>query len=543
MAGNKDLVYSFRINTDEAKGKIPEIAGEAKTSLDGLGDVASKSADELTQAMKRAEDAVRKLADPNLTPRQLETGIRTATQATERLRDAMAAAQKTGGPVPPDAAAKVKALGDATAKAATESAKLRDVLGDQRARSDQAAKGAEALSSSMGSVEGVLGQLKNQTGATSQAIGEMGFKIVAAAAALKLGFDAATKAREVYQELTGRELPSLTNWVVKLATGVDNATGAYERHGVVARSAIGIHNAHAQTISVLTAKIATMVPEWNKTAEALRTSTEFSKTLDLLLKELAADHQDIAKFAKEHADSIIATLAPALKAGTISVAAMTVEMRLAVRAALDASTAHQQEAKSIADATAKINERVAAEEKAIAAKLLSAEKEVAAAGVSISAIYKHRDELIKALKAEEISTEEFNKRKAEINKKASDDVDAATERETEALGKVEEAHEDYRASQEKARKALADATTAAGEQAKAYDQVRDAMANVNEAFDGVKSGSSSTATEIGKAGEAIQSLGPIADLAKGRLAALRGELDEMTKAAKRAQDAFAGSKT
>lgn len=593
MAGStRDYTYALRINTEDAKGKIPEVTGEAKASLEGLsgstvqsgeefktwGEKVREAAagtgkmevsvtelahalnegkinldqykaalgpiktaeDEAALALGRFTDAMAKMGAAEENPRKLGRAVVQARIATDEL---VAATQKLGKPIPPEFENSIKRADAAIESMNRKVAIAKDTAGDMATKQKFAAQGMESMASAGGSVESMMGQLANANQGLGGSFAKAGLATMGVVAAFGAGFEAAKKLREVYQELTGRELPNLTNWVTKLWTGVENATGAYERHGVVARSAIGIHNAHAQAISALTARIVALVPEWNKSADALKTSNAFAKEFDALLKELAADHQDISKFSKEHADSIISTLAPALKAGTISVASMTAEMRLAVRAALDASTAHQQEAKAIADATAKVNERRAAEEKAIATKLLSAEKEVAAAGDAISAIYRHRDEQIKALKAEEISIEEFNKRKAEINKKASEDVDAATEKEAEALGKVEEAHEDYRASQEKAAKALSDATTAAGEQAKAYDQVRDAMAEVNEAFDGVKSGSSSTATEIGKAAEAIKSLGPVSDLAKQRCEALKRELNELTDAAIRAQNAFAGSKT
>ena len=343
--------------------------------------------------------------------------------------------------------------------------------------------------------------------------------------ALKLGFEAGNKIRAAWKDWFGTDMPNLTNWFVKLGTGVDNATGAFDRHGVVARSAIGIHNENRRAITELTEKIKLLVPEWDKSANALSKSVQFSTLLDAELKKLSADHQNIVKYAKDHAEAIIETLAPAIKAGTITVTNMSVEMRAAVRAALDAVDAEKKYSEAIAKATEKIKEKFAAEELAIARKLVAAEKEVDAANLSIQTATKERDAKIKALNEMTLSDEEYNKRKREIVKETAEKVEEAGEKEEGAQDKIAEAHEEYQKSLEASNKAIADATQGIKDQAAAYDTVKTAMSAVDEAFDPMLAGLGNVEKSLGK-------LPTVSDKAAERLRALREEMAKTAEAAR-----------
>jgi len=500
-----------------------------KTESDASG------VDELSAAMARAEAATKKLADPNLTPRQLQRAIVDSTIATDRLKEAMAAAQKTGGPVSADTVAKVKAYETATSKAADQSARYRDALGDQRSRSDAAAKGAEALAGSMSSLEGILGQLKNQTGAVSQGIGEIGFKMVAAAAALKLGYDAGEKVRDAWRSWYGTEMPSLTNSIVSLIYGVDNATGAFDRMGVVGKSAIGIHHQHQNAINELTGKLRELAPEWDKMSNSIKTSNEFGATLSKILHQMALDHQDVAKFAKSHAEVLLESLAPALKAGTLNVMTMSAEMRTAIRAALDQVDAEKQISKAITETTLKIKEKFEAEELAIARKVVAAEKEIAAAELSIQTATKDRDAKIKALKELQLSDEEYNKRKREIVKETADKVAEAEEKEAESKDKVVEAQEEYNKKLAETHKEVLDATKNIEQQAKAYDEVRKAVSVLDEKFDPLMK-------RLEDVNGAMKKTGGVADETGRQIAALTQKFIELTIAAEKAAgEGLAGS--
>jgi len=407
VAGNKDLVYSFRINTDDAKGKIPEVVGEAKTSIEGFDGAAQKSADNLTQAMKRAEDAVRRLADPNLTPRQLQKAIVDSTIATDRLKEAMTATQKTGGPIPGDAVAKIKAYEEATSNAADQSARYRDALGDQKARSDMAAKGAESLASSMNSVEGVLAQLKNQTGATSQAVGELGFKIAASAAAFGLGYGAGEKLREIYQVLANKEMPNLSKWFSELVTGADKYTDAEVRAGVITTgrlSQMHTKNQHLQTELELLEKI---IPGLTNENLAIANAIKAHAEMATVLARMKNAGQDVNDWAVANAKVIYDALEPAVRSGKLAIEDMSKAERVAYETGKAMSDGHLEQKKALDDLTKSIGENLLKIRERAA-------MEKSAADSMITDAYRSRDAQIKALNESGLQGEAYNKRKREI---------------------------------------------------------------------------------------------------------------------------------
>lgn len=453
MAGNKDLVYSFRINTDEAKGKIPEVMGEAKTSTEslrdefgrfkgaadgaaagvkGLGDEEKKLppvADELSQAMQRAEAAVKRLSNPDLSPRALQMAVVAAAVATDRLKDAMATAQKSGGPIAPDAVAKVKAYEEATSKAADQSARYRDALGDQRARSDQAAKGAEALAGSMSSVEGVLGQLKNQTGATSQVIGELGFKVVAAAAAFKLGYDAATKVREVYQELTGKEMPNLSKWFAELVTGANKYTDAEARAGVITQSRLSQMHAKNQAAARELELLDKLIPGLTNEARAAQAAVTAHDQLKLALERMGRAGQDVNDWAVVNAKVIYEALEPAVKAGKLAIEDMSKAERLAYETGKAMTDGHVAQKKALDDLTKSVGENLLKIRERAASEKMAADS-------MISDAYRSRDAQIKALNESGLSGEAYNKRKREIVAESARIVAEGNEKEIAANAKL-----------------------------------------------------------------------------------------------------------
>jgi len=381
--------------------------------------------DELSAAMARAEAATKKLADPNLTPRQLQRAIVDSTIATDRLKEAMAAAQKTGGPVAADTVAKVKAYEEATSKAADQSARYRDALGDQRSRSDAAAKGAEALAGSMSSVEGILGQLKNQTGAMSQAIGELGFKMAAGAAAFGLGYNAGEKLRELYQTLANKEMPSLSKWLAELVTGADRYTDAEARAGVITQSRLSQMHAKNQAAERELGLLEKLIPGLINEAAAAAQAVKAHDQLKLALERMDKAGKDVNDWAVANAKLVYEALEPAVKAGKLAIEDMSKAERVAYETGKAMSDGHLEQKKALDDLTKSVGENLLKIRERAAS-------EKAAADSMISDAYRSRDAQIKALNESGLSGEAYNKRKREIVAESARIVTEGTEKEIAA---------------------------------------------------------------------------------------------------------------
>ena len=92
----------------------------------------------------------------------------------------------------------------------------------EKTRGDLAAKGFESVAARAGSVDGILGALKDTAGKTGQNIADLGFKVTAVAGAFSLGYDAGTKFRSFFKEITGSELPNFSDSIANSIAGVTN---------------------------------------------------------------------------------------------------------------------------------------------------------------------------------------------------------------------------------------------------------------------------------------------------------------------------------
>jgi len=187
--------------------------------------------DDVSEAFDRAEKTAKKLADPNLSPRELQRTVIQLAVQTDTLKDAMASAAKNGETFGKTSTESVQRFEKAMAAANVQAAKMRDTAADLRVKGDQAAQGFEKMTQYGGSATSMMQGLADTSNGLVGGFGKAALAVVGFTEAAKLGWDAGNKARLLFQELTGKELPSLTNQLVELGTGIKNASGEFDRSG------------------------------------------------------------------------------------------------------------------------------------------------------------------------------------------------------------------------------------------------------------------------------------------------------------------------
>lgn len=494
--GDRDVTFRFLADVGDAVEGVKSVGTEVKELGTEIKAVPA-AASELDAAMKRAADAVAKLSDPNISPKRLQTEVLKADIAVEQLAEAMKKAAATGGPTPPDMVARVQQFQTAVQGANARAGELRDRLADLKVKGDQTAQGFEKMAQFGGSAQGMMQGLADTSTGLAGSLAKTGLAVVGVFEALKVGLAIGNQVREAWKEIYGTDMPNLTNWFAKLWTGADNATAAFDRHGNKARSLIGIHNEHMQTIHGLDAALLKLVPDLGKADAAIAAGAAASELWNQRTKEMVKDGQDVTAYGKRYADVIITTLAPALKDGTISYGMMSDAMKTMIQSALAASDVRKKEIEELTAAIAKIKEKSEVEiENAEKAELITRKKlalmqeEVDASNRAIGAVFEKRDAAIKALNQETLSQEEYATKKKAILKSAQADeesaykaMDEAADKAAEAKKKESEAVEAVDRAVDNEKKAIEEATLASEKQIRAWDEVRQASEKGSTAID------------------------------------------------------------
>jgi len=204
------LSVGVSADAKEASATFKELAADIKkVGTESVG---------VTDGVARVDAAMAKLASAPDTPGALAKAVAKARIEIEDLRVAL---EKT-----PASAKKMEAIGVALAKAdaaiakATERAgRLKDATEEVGGRMQVAAKGAEALTGSFGSLQGILGKMADSTSASSQAFASLGFKALAAGEAFDFGYEKGQKINKFLEEhgnYLAKAIDATTNWVAGL---------------------------------------------------------------------------------------------------------------------------------------------------------------------------------------------------------------------------------------------------------------------------------------------------------------------------------------
>lgn len=188
-----DARLSIGVSADakQASATFKELA----TDIKAVG----KESVGVTDGVAKVGAALEKLAKAPDTPMALARATAKAKVEIDELR---AALEKT-----PASAEKMKAITAALAqadaamqKSIARAGKLGEAQEEVKQKMGLTAKGAESLGNSFNSLDGIMGKMADSSSAASQNIAKIGFSMMAAATAFKLGYDAGTKFNTFLQE-------------------------------------------------------------------------------------------------------------------------------------------------------------------------------------------------------------------------------------------------------------------------------------------------------------------------------------------------------
>lgn len=207
-----DARLSIGVNAvaKQASATFKELAADIKT--------VGKESVAVTEGVSRVDAALAKLASAPDTPGALAKAI---GKAKVELEDFRAALERT-----PASAEKMRSIETALAQAdaalarATErAARLKDATEEVGGQMQVTAKGAEALTGSFGSLQGILGKMADSTSSATQGVAKLGFQLIAVGEAFKFGYQVGQDFNKFLQEhgnLLERAIDTTVNWVTGL---------------------------------------------------------------------------------------------------------------------------------------------------------------------------------------------------------------------------------------------------------------------------------------------------------------------------------------
>lgn len=272
----KQQAAGMNAELEKMGGQTPTKLDKVITALEkteqasaGTWDVLRK----LGEEGARAAAAMEKLGRTSDEPTRLGRAAGVAELEVRKLADAMAAATRSGAKFGPDVAAALDKAQAQIKTATTRTGELRDAMGDVRTRGDLAARSFESAASSAGSLEGMLGKLKDTSGPLGQAIADTGFKVVALGTAFQMGVSEGKKLRGVLTEI-GVPLPDLSDKMAGVVMRIDELVRGYQKAELVENAAVArareiVAAKEAQGNAEYKAKQAleSAIPGWQMAAE------------------------------------------------------------------------------------------------------------------------------------------------------------------------------------------------------------------------------------------------------------------------------------
>lgn len=186
-----------------------------KSTVAELGPEFEDLKNEATQAI----NAVERLSTVADEPQRLGRAAGIAELGFLKTKDAIAKAASEGKKFGPEVAAAMQHAEQAISKATLRSGELRDAMGDVRSRGDLAARSFESAAGAAGSLDGLLGKLKDTAGPTGQKFADLGFQVLAVGAAFDMGYSLGTKFN-TFLEQHGNYLAKAIDGTVNFVTGL-----------------------------------------------------------------------------------------------------------------------------------------------------------------------------------------------------------------------------------------------------------------------------------------------------------------------------------
>lgn len=436
----RDVKIRFGIESDGKEG----IAG-IREEVEKLGPAGEKAGKDLEKGLDGASDAMQELKVRNdalvATLEKIDSADaagaygkmgRLAALAAVQLDELKNAAQRAG--VEGTEAGRrledgMKKADVAIDKASKSAAKFRDVAGDMKTRADFAAKGAESLASSVGSVDGILGKMADSSSGAANRLATLGFQLTAIIAVFKLAYEAGVKFREMFPTLAKKM--DLSEPIARFLTGIDMSDRKLKDWNVTAQSNIGKHNEMKMAVENSTEALFAGVPAFAAQKKASEEAGAQTKLFEQALAGWVKRGDDLTKTARDNYKAIT-EWADSVKAADGNLGRLTDKAREMVKVAEDQKR--------------KVEEWGKATEEAYKKALKLADEKIAKA-----------------------------KKEAEETSKASDAEIAAYEKEIKAAKMAGESREVIRALEEKMLEAIERGTEARREAAKVEEEQLDGI--------------------------------------------------------------------
>ena len=222
----------------EAMNSELEKVGLLPTKFDKVVTILEKTADSTKKAWtefeklgeegERAASALRAMEAANNSPRELQRNAALAKLEMDELRASIDRMKASGQTIGPEVGQSLDRAEQKIAQANVRAAQLRDTMGDLKTRGDLAAKGFEAAAGAAGSLDGMLGQLKDTGSKTQQSMADIGFAVLATKTAFETGYTSGQKFVELMKEL-GITIPNVSSEMAELLVTLSGFAEGGER--------------------------------------------------------------------------------------------------------------------------------------------------------------------------------------------------------------------------------------------------------------------------------------------------------------------------
>lgn len=435
-----------------AMGAALKDVGQTPTKFDNLVKGVTELVQTEAKAITETQALQAQIAKLNATnsPRGLMLGI---AQLQARLEEVAAKAKLAGQAVGPEMAAEVRRAEAAIAQAIPRAGKLADTIADTRKQAGIAVEGYKTLGAAGGGLQGVFSVMDDAGKGLTSTLGKIGIGAIGLTQALKLGYETGQTIRTLYQDLTGKELPNLTNAFLKLTMGVDDSTKAFDRHGVTARSHAGLTNAAKQAVAGLFDQLQKLNPALKSADDEYgRGAKELDLLTQAMFKAASGGPGSIRAFEEElkrAATVLAADFTKGLRDGTIDTTKLTVEQKKLIEEVKRLAAAATDSAAKLGAAFAQIRDEYA---KDAAAAEANRDKIIAASKTKLR-------EIDADLQAGRISLEQHSEAKRQIIEQERTDEVAALEAVDAAKAKAVTATEKLANAEGVTAKQLVEATT------------------------------------------------------------------------------------
>lgn len=292
-AAGLNEIGSAAQSAEQKVEKLDQAATETWTALSGLG-----------KEGKAAASALAKLEAAGDSPRSLMRNAALAEVEVQQLRAAIDKAAASGHKFGPEVADSLARAEARIASATTRSGQLRDAMGDLSTRGNVAAKGFEAVAGSAGSLEGMLGQLKDTAGPAGQRMADLGFKTLALGAAFTMGYEAGGKINSFLEQHGNYLAKAIDATTLFVTGGTAEADMLRALDGPVNKS-LRSHQEHAKAAADAAAAAKSLGVAF--TTEGASISAFTNKTAALSLAMVTAKTNGVAW------DSVVKANAPSIR--------------------------------------------------------------------------------------------------------------------------------------------------------------------------------------------------------------------------------------